>query len=245
MRCLRFGLHKKFSRYLHNELAPAELDRLEAHLLDCGWCRTQLTRLRGGHHLAQQIPTTTPQRDGWQALESILFRQAQEAAEPTAHQAATHWVSAFLKPRVAAVTVVTLVLTIGSLLTFRQFWPQLRVAPDALATEILDPDSFHKVSISDIHNNTEPHIVAEGYVSEVRIDSEDGDLTFRLVENMQKAHPFIVCEIITPINVAPPTVGSRVRVYGVSRYDGKENHQWYEVHPVLGIERVQSKAQHE
>ncbi|MEK6406526.1 MAG: hypothetical protein AABN34_06145 [Acidobacteriota bacterium] len=33
-------------------------------------------------------------------------------------------------------------------------------------------------------------------------------------------------------------VGSRVRVYGVSRYDSQDNHNWYEVHPVLNIELV-------
>jgi hypothetical protein len=27
-------------------------------------------------------------------------------------------------------------------------------------------------------------------------------------------------------------------VYGVSRYDGQADHNWYEVHPVLNIEVV-------
>jgi hypothetical protein len=82
-----------------------------------------------------------------------------------------------------------------------------------------------------------PHVVTEGYVSEVRIDP-DGDMTFRLVEDIDHPDPFIVCEIIRPIRISPPMVGSRVRVYGVSRYDGQPDKQWYEVHPVLNIEAV-------
>jgi hypothetical protein len=80
--------------------------------------------------------------------------------------------------------------------------------------------------------------MAEGYVSEVRINDEDGDLSFKLVEDLKSPGPFIVCEIIDPIKLTPPKVGSRVRVYGVSRYDGQDNHNWYEVHPVLNIEEV-------
>ena len=102
----------------------------------------------------------------------------------------------------------------------------------------LDLSDFHAVSISNIGQSTEPHVVAEGYVSDVRIDDEDGDLVFKLVDDVKTSRPFIICEIISPFKIAPPPVGSRVRVYGVSRYDGKADHQWYEVHPVLDIEMV-------
>ena len=102
----------------------------------------------------------------------------------------------------------------------------------------MDWREFHPVSIRDIENNTRPHVVAEGYVSEMLIDDEDGDLRFKLVDSLGEQERFIVCEIIEPIRLAPPTIGSRVRVYGVSRYDGKQDHNWYEVHPVLNIEVV-------
>ncbi len=65
-----------------------------------------------------------------------------------------------------------------------------------------------------------------------------GDLSFKLVDELGRPGPFIICEIIDPIKLAPPSVGSRVRVYGVSRYDGQADHNWYEVHPVLNIEVV-------
>lgn len=108
-------------------------------------------------------------------------------------------------------------------------WPEIG--------ESFDEKEYHEVSISNISSNTKPHVVAEGYVTEVRID-KDGDLTFRLVEDLQQREPFIVCEIIEPIRLEAPSVGSRVRVYGVSRYDDQEDHRWHEVHPVLNIETV-------
>jgi len=89
-----------------------------------------------------------------------------------------------------------------------------------------------------MEHTTKPHVVTEGYVSEVRINDEDGDLMFKLVDDLQRMDQFVVCEIIDPIRLEPPKVGSRVRVYGVSRYDNQENHNWYEVHPVLNIEEV-------
>lgn len=100
-----------------------------------------------------------------------------------------------------------------------------------------DLERFQAVSILDLPRNTMPHIVTEGYVSELRLDP-DGDMTFRLVEDINDPNPFIVCEIIKPIRIPAPAIGSRVRVYGVSRYDGQPDRQWYEVHPVLNIEVV-------
>jgi hypothetical protein len=102
----------------------------------------------------------------------------------------------------------------------------------------LDLGEFQTVNISDIEQNNKPHVVAEGYVSEVRKNDEDGDLSFKLVDDLGRPGPFIICEIIDPIKLEPPSVGSRVRVYGVSRYDGQADHNWYEVHPVLNIEVV-------
>ena len=69
-------------------------------------------------------------------------------------------------------------------------------------------------------------------------DEKDGDLKFKLVEDIAQPSPFIVCEIISPIKIDAPVVGSRVRVYGVSRYDAEVGREWYEVHPVLNIEAV-------
>ncbi len=111
-------------------------------------------------------------------------------------------------------------------------WTAIEAAIDAR-----QPNS-KSVNIADIEQNRKPHVMTEGYVSEVHVNDEDGDLSFKLVDELGQPGPFIICEIIDPIKLAPPSVGSRVRVYGVSRYDGQADHNWYEVHPVLNIEVV-------
>jgi hypothetical protein len=133
--------------------------------------------------------------------------------------------------------LVSVSLIVLSLIISRRSRPDYTGSSSAIVGS-LDLNDFRSVSISDISRSTEPHVVTEGYVSDVRIDNEDGDLVFKLVDDVRRPQPFIVCEIISPMKIAPPPVGSRVRVYGVSRYDGKADHQWYEVHPVLDIEVV-------
>jgi len=234
MRCWRKKLQRDFSLYLNGELAPPRVKRIEDHLLDCGSCRTRLARIRNGHRFAQSAPRFTPQRDPWTAIEAAIDKEqsrAQTMLEPVARQRV-------LRPSFAIVMSAVVILLLGLIVTSgkRASLEERREAANLAAA--LDLREFHAVSISDMERTTQPHVVAEGIVSQVLIDDEDGDLRFKLVESLQQPEPFIICEIIEPIKLAPPVVGSRVRVYGVHRYDSKENHNWYEVHPVLNIEVV-------
>jgi hypothetical protein len=231
MRCWRIDLHRQYALYVTGELSPASVKRVEDHLIDCGWCRTRLAQIRAGHRFAEQLPSFAPQRDTWGRIESLINEdqsRASNVAPPS--RVASRRKTAI---RAGLVTALTTSVVVVLILSSRQ----VSRSP-GLAKDDFDFREFHPVAIAEIEKNTEPHIVAEGYVSEVRIDSEDGDLTFKLVEDIRRARPFIVCEIINPRKFSPPTVGSRVRVYGVSRYDGKAGHQWHEVHPVLNIEEV-------
>ena len=230
MRCWRVDLRRKFSSYLNDELEPNEVKQIENHLLDCGLCRARLTKLRTGHRFARQLPRAVSPRDGWPELEASIEAEHSPSSNSIPAPARRGIV---VQPGLAAAAIAIALLLFGFLLVFK-----LKAPPEqegVLAFEALD---YHRVSISRFEHNTEPHVMAEGYVSEVRIDHEDGDLVFKLVEDVQQSQPFIVCEILNPEKMAPPAVGSRVRVYGVSRYDNQENHNWYEVHPVLNIEVV-------
>ncbi|HEY3137979.1 MAG TPA: anti-sigma factor [Blastocatellia bacterium] len=233
MRCWRVDVRSKFSRYLDGELSPREIKRLEDHLLDCGMCRAKLSRLRAGHRFAMQLPPEIPQRDVWPSIEAAIASEQSESLIKRDRD----WRRALAHPgfAIGAVAVATVMLALLVAANRRSSSDQQVTGLTADAFELRD---FHRVSIARIEQNTEPHVVAEGYVSEVRIDNEDGDLTFKIVDDIRQAQPFIVCEIINPKKLAPPPVGSRVRVYGVSRYDNQENHNWYEVHPVLNIEVV-------
>lgn len=237
MRCWRIDLQRSFLLYITGELEPEKIKRLENHLLDCGPCRTSLARLRSGHRFAGQMPRFKPQRDPWDAIESAI--ELHEASPSVTPPARVRWREYLRKPAFAASFVAVLVVSLilaGAILA--RIFSSEQGMRGLMEFEALDTREFHNVSIADIELNTKPHIVAEGYVSQVGVNDEDGDYSFKLVENLHEAGPFIVCEIIDPIRFDPPQVGSRVRVYGVSRYDGQDNHNWYEVHPVLNIEVV-------
>jgi len=229
MKCLRFDIRRTFSLYLTGELEAQAVKRVEDHLIDCGPCRTNLARLRNGHRLAQQMPRFTPERDPWTAIEAAI--EARPAKLPGR---TIGWREMVFKPgfAIGAIGVAALIAALV-VATNRGVNAE---AP--LIAEAIDLSEFHTVSIADIEQNQKPHVMTEGYVSEVRVDDKDGDLRFKLVDELGRPGPFIVCEIIDPIKLKAPPVGSRVRVYGVSRYDGQADHNWYEVHPVLNIEVV-------
>jgi putative zinc finger protein len=227
-------LQRSFSLYLNGELESSKVKRIEDHLLDCGPCRTSLARLRSGHRFAGQIPRFNPQRDPWSAIEAAIEKEQAlaAAASSSGARAFASW------RRQPAFAVAVAAVLIAALSVFGiSLWREQEIR-GLMDLEAFDTREFQTVSISNIESNTKPHIVAEGYVSQVGVNDEDGDFSFKIVDNLQQPEPFIVCEIIDPIRFAPPKVGSRVRVYGVSRYDSQRNHNWYEVHPVLNIEVV-------
>jgi Putative zinc-finger len=236
MKCWRVDLSRNFSRYLIGELAAREVKRVEDHLLDCGACRSRLARMRDGHRLASHLPRATPQRDVWLAIESALDAEQSQSAK-VASPGRAGWRGTIVRPSSAVATLVIALGILAVLLALNRS-PSSEGDGQNLIAGAFELRDFHRVSIADYEHNTEPHVVAEGYVSEVMIDNEDGDLTFKLVDDVRQSGPFIVCEIINPKHLTLPSIGSRVRVYGVSRYDNQENHNWYEVHPVLNIEVV-------
>jgi anti-sigma factor RsiW len=224
-----------FSRYLNGELDPAAVKRIEDHLLDCGSCRTRVAHLRNGHRFAQELPRFTPRGDSWTAIETaIAVSQPAGGAQRTVPR----WREFVLKPGFALAVIGIVALVAALLIAASKRTSQEEESAGSMMAEALDLSEFHSVNISDIKQNQKPHVVAEGYVSEVSVNDEDGDLSFKLVDDLGRPAPFIICEIIDPIRLNPPAVGSRVRVYGVSRYDGQADHNWYEVHPVLNIELV-------
>ena len=235
MKCLRFDLRRDFSLYLNGELNAEAVKRVEDHLIDCGSCRVRLAQLRNGHRLAQEMPRFAPSRDSWSAIEAAIRDEQQIAARGI--RAPKEWRKLALKPGFAfavigiAALILSLVVASGRRATGEE--PAGHLIADAL-----DLDEFQTVNIANIHENHKPHVMAEGFVSEVGVNDEDGDMRFKLVDELGRPGPFIVCEIIDPFKLKTPPVGSRVRVYGVSRYDGQANHNWYEVHPVLNIEVV-------
>lgn len=232
MRCLRIDLQRRFSLYVNGELESGAVKRIEDHLLDCGSCRTRIAHLRNGHRLAGRLPRFTPRSDPWAAIEAAI-----DAPRPSSRRPAdARGRETGLKPGFALAAISLIALVAALVITYGTRLSEGERAEPVVA-EALDLSQFHLVSIADIEQNKRPHVVAEGFVSEVTAGA-DGDFKFRLVDDLDSPGPFIVCEIIDPIRLPAPLVGSRVRVYGVSRYDSQPNHNWHEVHPVLNIEVV-------
>lgn len=248
MKCWRANLRRNFSLYLNGEISLSEVKRIEDHLLDCASCRARFAQLRNGHRLAQQIPRFTPQRDLWASIEAGIEVEKLEAEKNDAEmhtgrarvlepRSVVRWRGLAIKPGFALAVVGIAALIAAVLIVSTRRAPE-QDRERLLMADALDLSEFRTVNIADMELNRQPHVVAEGFVAEVGVNDEDGDLRFKLVDELGQPGPFIVCEIIDPIHLAPPSVGSRVRVYGVSRYDAQVDHNWYEVHPVLNIEVV-------
>lgn len=85
------------------------------------------------------------------------------------------------------------------------------------------------------------HLEVTGYVTYIALE-EDGDLHVRLcdaptVTGMNRRR-CVVAECIPALPCRRPARGARVRVRGISRYDGERGHRWWEVHPVLSLEEA-------
>jgi Putative zinc-finger len=214
MKCFRVDLWGKLSDYENGVLSESDARELEAHFLRCSDCKERLANLRKGQTWAKSIPPVKPQREIWKNIEAALN------ASPVRRSAAPYMSAA------AALLCAFFLLYLLWNRNERDFAGGVKEM------------RFEEVTIAKIPHSSAPHIVTEGFVSEVHFDPKEGDTLFRLVENPAQPEPFVICEIVQPYQLKPPPVGSRVRVFGVSRFDSKEDHLWFEVHPVLKIQSV-------
>jgi hypothetical protein len=218
MRCFRLGYSRKLIQYLHGTLNGIDTAKVEDHISYCKSCSLKFSRLMEGDAIAKQIPSIESKEKSWSKLQAAITNHPQTIVR-----------NSFVNTGAAVAIVIVAVLSIF-------VWQVARMASPPIPN--IELEQFAQVAISEMPANTEPHVVTEGYISEVRTDGEDGDLVFKLVENLEEPSAFVICEIIPPFDLSAPEVGNKVRVYGVSRFDPKENHQWYEVHPVMEIEKV-------
>lgn len=67
---------------------------------------------------------------------------------------------------------------------------------------------------------------------EYMLKSGDGDWHI----NIQSKNETIVAEIIPEYPLPVPSVGEKVRIWGITRYDIA--HRWWELHPVIGWKKL-------
>ena len=87
----------------------------------------------------------------------------------------------------------------------------------------------------EVPTSNDPHVIVKGVVSDIVGETDEGSRRFRL-SDPNDPRAFVVCEILDGDPLSMPKRGSRVRVWGVSRYDSSPDHRWFEIHPVLKVE---------
>jgi hypothetical protein len=220
MACLRSDLKQKLTAFAHNELPPDSRKEVELHLENCNECRSRLSGITDVDRILGSMSRLSAPPDSLQKIEANVMKKARSSH-----------VSSFYKE----IAVVAAALLAGFLLF--AIWNRTDLRNQKFESEF-DPKEFQSVSLSQFPKSVEPHVATEGYVQKMTVKDEEGDVKFRLVDDLNRPNHFVVCEIIEPFTMEPPPDGSRVRVYGVSRYDAKAQHGWFEVHPVLNIEPI-------
>jgi hypothetical protein len=236
MSCWRFDLRGKLLPYVEGLLDTRHVMRLERHLLDCEQCREVLVRLRAGHSLAQRLSRVASSHGGSPPFaEPTQAQSAAASMRVPAFVRAWGWFDRLATPRVVTALIALVVLQATVLVVSNRgvvFGQRTGVSVHGGA---LNLNEFRKLTITELRSNTQPHVATEGYVEDVHADEEEGTVAFRLVESPGASEPFVVCEIVSPIQMAAPRQGSHVRVYGVARYDAQADRKWYEVNPVFDI----------
>ncbi len=237
MSCWHFRLRRKFIPYLEGKIPSHGAKRLEKHLSDCEYCRAMFVRLRAGHQFAQQLRPFEPKG----ALDASEF----EAMMPDIGEMARgrrrwarmwdRWFDIRTTPRLVQALMVLVVVQLAILVVLNRKVLFGERGSALVKPSALDFSHFRPLSIPELQTNTTPHVVTEGYVRDVHFDEEERTMHFNLVQIPQGSELFIVCEIISRSGIPVPDEGSRVRVYGVARYDAQTGRKWNEVNPVLNI----------
>jgi hypothetical protein len=236
MSCWRFDLRGKLLPYMEGLLDTRDVMRLERHLLDCAQCRESIGRLRAGHSLARRLARVASTDSGLPPFADLMQAQAGSAwTRPQRFLPGSGWSDRMATPRVVTALIALVVLQTTVLVVSNRGVVFGERASVSVRSGALNLNEFRKLTISELRSNTQPHVATEGYVEDVHADQEEGTVAFRLVESRGASQPFVVCEIVSPIQMAAPREGSHVRVYGVARYDAQADRKWYEVNPVFEI----------
>jgi hypothetical protein len=235
--CRRTRMRREFIPYLEGRLPARKAGRLERHFRDCEECRAEIARLRAGDEAARSLRTP----DGGPAMRAPGIAEIlADPAEPST--GIRGWIrrweirfAALTTPRaVLILALIVLVLFVALGLANRGLLPGQR-ASAPFAWGRAEAGDFHPLRVSEVAANTRPRISVEGIVRDIRLDSTERILRFKLTDKPSAAEPFVVCEILDPASMVVPREGDRVRVYGVARFDAQPGREWHEVNPVLKI----------
>jgi hypothetical protein len=238
--CRRTRLKKVFVPYLEGDLSARQAARLERHLQACEECRIEIARLRSGDAAARTL--RVPDGDAARRPPGISEILA-DSAEPSAGIGG--WIrrqeirlAALTTPRTVLVLAAAVLLLLVALALMNHGLLPWSRASAKFRGDVAPAGEYRPLTVPEVAKNTRPRITVEGYVRDVRLDSEERILRFKLTEKASEASPFVVCEILDPSGMIVPREGSLVRVYGVARFDAQPGREWHEINPVLNISIV-------
>lgn len=213
-------LRRDLARSVDGVLGPARSRRLSRHLERCPGCRTRHDLVRAGHDAGRRLGRLGPAASGrFPGFEELWAgRRAGRNARP-----------AWAVPAVLAAAGLTAlaVLAVRPALV-RRGAPAAVPGPPAAG-------GFTPLAIREFVTSSPGRVVTEGYVHNVYFDEEERTVHIKLAENPRQPEPFVICEVRDPRGLTIPQQGSRVRVYGRSRFDAQPGRGWHEVNPVLEI----------
>jgi hypothetical protein len=106
----------RLSRYLDDELAPAERAEVAEHLARCETCRRTLDELRAVVAMAAALPPIEPRADLWPGIRERLHAAGNDAALPieTAARRPVRRRFSFSAPQLAAAAVALMLVSGGA-----------------------------------------------------------------------------------------------------------------------------------
>lgn len=228
---------RRFLPYLEGEVSRREAMRLEKHLAGCRKCGEFFTRVRIGHQAGRQFGRIGPGIEGRPPEFAELWKGKE--TKPGGPERLARDARATLRGRRLAPAATALItLAAAAFIAVAVFNPGiLRRAdgPSAVSPATIGYAGFIPVRIREFASHNRSPVVTEGFVREVYFDEQEKTLHIKLVEIPQKSEPFVICEIRSPGSMAIPPEGSRIRVYGMARYDAQPGRQWHEVNPVMTL----------
>ncbi len=235
-RCL--FLRRKFVPYLEGAIPPRQAERLEQHLAGCRECEEFLQRLRAGHQAGRQFGRFGPEI-GRRPPDFEEFREDIGAALNSRGVPARSGGNILhaLTPSLAVRALVTLALVLSFLILHsNRITPSRADGTASMPSKAREYRGFTPLRIADFSSNTRTRVVTEGFVGDVYFDQDEKTIHIKLVDVQRKEGPFVICEIPSPGGMTIPQEGSRVRVYGLARYDSQPGRGWNEVNPVMNID---------
>jgi hypothetical protein len=203
--------------YIDGAATPAITRRIEEHLLDCGRCRARLVRMRDAKRLLERLPS----------IDAPAFARAPMVSPAMPRRS-------FPRSRLLRHFAVDALVAATLFAAFTLLYTHAASA----GSRLYDFSAFEPVDLHQIASTHDPHVVVQGVVSDIAGNFEnEGRRRFRLSDPRDPAAS-VVCEILDGDSVAAPKAGTRVRVWGVTRFDSNPAHRWYEIHPVLKMEVV-------